>query len=70
MRDPLAPKSERREDVGMWNAPRLKYVLSCFEVPPEIRISDRLSGKRKDDCEKDENEQQPVRLKRARKSSS
>ena len=70
MRDPLATETERREYVCIGDGPCFKYVLSCFEMPPEVRISDRLGGEGEDYCEKDENERQSVRLLRIYRSSS
>jgi len=48
MSDPLTSEAQRREHVGIRNGLRLDDVLSCSQVPPEIRIADRSGGRRKD----------------------
>ncbi len=53
----------------MGNSPGLDDVLPCFEVPPEIRIGDGLSGKGKDQEHKDQSEQFASRQEHVDKSS-
>ena len=65
MRDPFAPETHARENVCMRNTPGLDDVLPCFEVPPEIRIGDRLRRARKDDQHKNKNEQPATGAERA-----
>ena len=70
MRDPFASETYGGKDVRMGNTSGFDDVLPCFEVPPEIRIGDGLSGEGKDEGKKNKNEQPVVRLKRPQLSLS
>ena len=48
MSDPLTSEAQGREHVSIRNGPGLDDVLSCSQVPPEVRIADRSCGRSKD----------------------